>query len=167
MVGIEVLSQLLEDDRFKKVVSIARGALDIESLKLVQIRHENFLNYEAIESILLEADICFYCIGVYQPRVSKGEFWEVTVDYIKALVSKVRLVNKNLAFCLFSAQGASTEEKSMFQFGNAKGRAENYLLQSDIKKIYIFRPGFISPGQKRSIGGLALKFYQAISLLSR
>ena len=58
MVGIEVLSQLLEDGRFEKVVSIARAALDIESPKLVQIRHENFIkNSAASDRVLKQAQL--------------------------------------------------------------------------------------------------------------
>jgi uncharacterized protein YbjT (DUF2867 family) len=56
-------------------------------------------------------------------------------------------VNKELTFCLFSAQGADQTEKSPFRFAKAKGRAEKILLESGVRQKYIFRPGYIKPGR--------------------
>jgi len=160
MVGTEVLHQILDDKRIEKVISINRSHLDIESPKLQQIINDDFMNYQELEGYLIEPDVCFYCLGVYQNKVSKQDFWQVTVNYLCALISTLEKVNPKITFCLFSAQGASPDEKSIFRFGNAKGRAENSLTKSTIRKKYIFRPGFINPGRKSAFSGFALKFYQ-------
>ena len=160
MVGTEVLHHVLEDDRFEKVFTVGRSVLDIESPKLRQVVHKDYMNYSELEEYLAEADICFYCLGVYQSQVQKQEFWKITVDYLEALINELVKINNTIIFCLFSAQGASPDEKSIFLFGNAKGRAEKRLTDSNIESKYIFRPGFINPGRKSAMAGFALKIYQ-------
>jgi len=162
MVGTEVLQQVLEGERIEKVISIGRSQVNIESPKLQQIVHDDFLNYQDIKDYLAESDICFYCLGVYQNRVSKQDFWKITVDYLSALLSDLEKVNPSITFCLFSAQGASQDERSLFRFGNAKGRAEKELTNSTLNKKYIFRPGFINPGRKAAFSGVSLTVYQFV-----
>ena len=90
-------------------------------------------------------DICFYCIGVYQNAVPKDVFIKITYDYLRKTVKAV--ASKSLTFCLFSTQGANP--KSRILFAEWKGKAENALKSSAFKKIYIFRPGYISPRARR------------------
>jgi len=162
MVGTEVLHQLLDDERFETVFSINRSTINIDSPKLQQIIHDDFMNYHKLEGYFVESDMCIYCLGVYQNKVSKQDFWKITVDYLASLVSSLEKVNPAITFCLFSAQGASPDEKSIFRFGNAKGRAEKRLTKSMLKEQYIFRPGWINPGRKSAFSGVALMIYQFI-----
>ena len=108
--------------------------------------HRNFLDFSDLESELADIDVVYYCLGVYQAQASKAQFWEITVDYLDALVRSFERTNKNVRFCLFSAQGASSSGKSPFRFARAKGHAENVLLASELAEKYVFRPGFIKPG---------------------
>lgn len=162
MVGTEALHQTLDDERIEKVISIGRSQVDVASPKLKQIVHDDFLNYQEVKDSLAESDVCFYCLGVYQNQVSKPDFWKITVDYLSALLSDLEKVNPSITFCLFSAQGASPNERSLFRFGNAKGRAEKDLTNSAILKKYIFRPGFINPGRKAAFSGISLTAYQFV-----
>jgi len=86
----------------------------------------------------------------------------ITVNYLDYLLSSLEKVNPGITFCLFSAQGESPGEKSIFHFGNAKGRAEKRLTKSALKKKYIFRPDFINPGRKSAFSGAALIVYQLV-----
>jgi uncharacterized protein YbjT (DUF2867 family) len=148
MVGTEVLHECLVSDQFRQVVTIDRNASGLGDAKLTEIEHKNFHNFSSLESELSDADICFYCLGVYQGQVSKELFWEITVDYLTALIHTLEQVNKEITFCLFSAQGADPSERSLMRFSKAKGRAEKRLSESQIAKSYMFRPGFIMPGRK-------------------
>jgi nucleoside-diphosphate-sugar epimerase len=148
MVGTEALQQCLESDNIKSVLAIGRHTSGIEHRKLKEIEHDNFLDFSSLEQQMSNADVCFYCLGVYQGKVSKKQFWEITVDYLDALVSSLERCSKDITFCLFSAQGADPVGKVPFLFSKAKGRAEDRLLKSEIHKNYIFRPGFINPGRK-------------------
>lgn len=169
MVGTEVLHQCLGRDQIDRVVTIGRRATSFVHPKLVEIEHQNFLDFALLEVELSKADICIYCLGVYQNQVSAETFWEITVDYLSALINALELVNRNLTFCLFSAQGADQTEKSPFRFAKAKGRAEKILLGSSIHQKYVFRPGFIKPGRKSATAGwsgwIAEQFYKLIPVI--
>ena len=89
MVGTEVVHQCLANNDLQKVVAVGRRPLAIEHPKLLDVKHENFLDFSALEEDLADADVCFYCLGVYQNRVSKDKFWVVTVDYLDAFLSSL------------------------------------------------------------------------------
>ena len=159
MVGGEVLAQCLANDEINTVLSIGRRKSGVEHPKLKEIEHSDFLDFTALETELAEVDVCFYCLGVYQAQVSKVQFWEITVDYLEALVRAFERANTNVRFCLFSAQGASTSEKNPIRFAKAKGRAENILLASELAEKYVFRPGFIMPGPESKNATLSAKLF--------
>jgi nucleoside-diphosphate-sugar epimerase len=162
MVGTEVLHQCLDSDQINNVVTIGRRTTGLAHPKLRDIEHQNFLDFSLLEPELLQADICFYCLGVYQNQVEADKFWEITVDYLAALIRSIERVNRDLIFCLFSAQGADPREKSLFRFANAKGRAERILSDSSILRKYAFRPGFINPGRKNAQTGWSGRIAQLI-----
>ena len=81
MVGSQVLKQCLDNDAIRQVVSIGRRQAGIDHPMLKEIIHENFLDFSTLADELQQIDICYYCLGVYQSKVSKEKFWEITVDY--------------------------------------------------------------------------------------
>lgn len=153
MVGTEVLHQCLSADQIRKVLTIGRHATGVDDTKLREVEHQDFLDFSLLEPELSQANICFYCLGVYQNQVPADSFWKITVDYLAALIDTLERANRDLTFCLFSAQGADPSEKSPFRFAKAKGRAERILLDSSILRKYVFRPGFINPGRKSAQAG--------------
>jgi uncharacterized protein YbjT (DUF2867 family) len=160
MVGSEVLNQCLDDDRIALILVIGRRSTGAQHDKVAEIEHGNFLDFSALKSRLSDIDVCIYCLGVYQAQVSKQRFWEITVDYLQALISALEGVNCDVRFCLFSAQGASTSEQSPIRFAKAKGRAENLLLASKLSQKFIFRPGFIMPGPNKKSPSLAERLFR-------
>jgi uncharacterized protein YbjT (DUF2867 family) len=148
MVGTEVLYQCLESDKIERILTIGRKATEVKHPKIKEIEHANFLDYSSLEQEMSNADVCFYCLGVYQGKVSKKQFLEITVDYLDALILTLERSRKDITFCLFSAQGADSTGRVPFLFAKAKGLAEKKLLDSEIHTSYIFRPGFIKPGRK-------------------
>jgi uncharacterized protein YbjT (DUF2867 family) len=150
MVGSEVLAQCLANDRISNVLSLGRRKSGLAHAKLSEVEHDDFLDYALLENRLAHVDVCFFCIGVYQNKVSKDEFGKVTVDYPQALIRTLERVSPAVRFCLFSAKGADSREKSRIRFAHAKGRAENILFASELKEKYVFRPGFILPGPGKS-----------------
>lgn len=162
MVGSEVLKLCLNDDRIASILVVGRRSVEIQHDKITEIELENFLDFSVLEANLSDIDVCIYCLGVYQAQVSKQKFWEITVDYLKALIEVQERANRNIRFCLFSAQGASTSEKSPIRFAKAKGRAENILLASELSEKYIFRPGFIMPGPDRKSPSLGERMFRPV-----
>ena len=162
MVGSEVLRQCLNNNQIESVMTIGRRPTGIAHKKLQEIEHENFLDYSALSEALVDTDIYFYCLGVYQAKVNKNQFWQITVDYLNALLVTLEQVEKDITFCLFSAQGADPNEKSPFLFAKAKGRAEKRLIDSPLKTKYIFRPGYIAPGEKSPKKMASMMFFKPI-----
>ncbi len=144
MVGGEMLKYSLNHSSIKKVYSLTRHELKINSSKLHQIIHSNFNDYSPIEMILNELDAIYYCIGVYTGKVNKKLFYEVTIDFAVNLAKAIKNINPDCAFCYLSGAGADRKEKSRFIFARTKGMAENRLI-SLLSHFYSFRPNFIYP----------------------
>lgn len=157
MVGREVLKLLLKDETVGKIISIGRRNTGTKNEKLVEIVHDNFLDFSALASDLTNIDVCFYCLGVYQNQVSREKFYEITCDYQNALTDVLQDSSPDARFILFSAAGADITEKSRVTFAKAKGRAENLLSQTGFPSKFIFRPGYIHPSGKRKPQGLTYK----------
>jgi hypothetical protein len=69
-------------DQIDKVITIGRHATGVVHPELVEIEHQNFLDFSSMETKLTQADICFYCLGVYQNQVAADVFWQITVGYL-------------------------------------------------------------------------------------
>jgi len=162
MVGSEVLDICLRSAEIEKVISVGRRQTGVVHAKLVEIEHEDFLDFHSIENSLCGLHACLYCLGVYQAQVSKEKFWEITVDYLDALIRSLERSNPEIRFCLFSAQGASTSERSFMRFAKAKGRAENLLLGSKLAEKFILRPGYISPGPNHLNTTISAKIFEPV-----
>lgn len=162
MVGSEVLDLCLSHSDVTQVVTIGRNKTGFSHPKLKEVEHSNFLDFSSLEAELSDADICYYCVGVYQGQVSKSVFWQVTVDYLNALLLNLEKGNPNIRFCLFSSQGANQKESSLMLFANAKGRAEAMLSKSRLRSKYIFRPGYIAPSRVSTVQTLSAKFFYPV-----
>jgi nucleoside-diphosphate-sugar epimerase len=145
MIGNLILQICLKRDDITKVTSITRKPLGFYHPKLVEVIHNDFLDYSKIENDLKNQDICFYCIGVYTGQVPTDEFKKITVAYTEIFANTLRRNNKETSFCFLSGQGADGSEKSKVLFAREKGIAENILLKLEFKSIHIFRPGYIYP----------------------
>lgn len=145
MVGSEVLKFCMGSDSITNVLTVGRRPTGKSHQKIKEIEHENFLDFSALRNELEAVDIIYYCLGVYQNKVSKEDFWKITVDYQVALIRELEKVERDITFCLFGALGADPKERSPALFAKAKGRAERLLMESKLAKKFIFRPGFINP----------------------
>ncbi|WP_419904760.1 NAD-dependent epimerase/dehydratase family protein [Kiloniella sp.] len=162
MVGSEVLQLCLGAPEISQVVTIGRHLTGLTHPKLTEVGHQDFTNFTVVEKVLADADICYYCVGVYQGQVSKELFWQVTVGYLEALLASLEKVNPNIRFCLFSGRSASPSERLPGMYPRAKGRAEVKLNASSLKGKYIFRPGIIAPGKVASKKTISTRLFEPI-----
>ena len=162
MIGNLVLKNCLQNDGVKKVTSITRRPLGIKHQKLIEVIHEDFLDYSKIEEHFKNQDVCFYCIGVYTGQVPTDEFKKITVAYTKAFGETLRRNSNETSFCFLSGQGADISENSNILFAREKGIAENYLISLKFKQTYIFRPGYIYPDVPRKEPNLMYKIMRII-----
>ena len=149
MTGDLILKKCLASKEVSNVIAITRKELSIQHSKLQNVLHTNFLNVEVIETAFENIDICYYCLGVYTGAVPNDLFFEITVDYTKVIVNKLKQKSPAACFIFLSGMGADLTEKSKMPFAKAKGIAENYLLKHNLDKLVIFRPGYIYPIVKR------------------
>ena len=149
MIGNLILKRCLERNDIAKITSITRKPLKMRHHKLVEVVHDDFLDFNKVEEYFKEQDICFYCIGVYTGQVPTNDFKKITVAYTEIFANTLRKNNKETSFCFLSGQGADSSEKSNLLFAKEKGIAENILLKLAFKSTHIFRPGYIYPDVKR------------------
>ena len=110
---------------------------------------DNFLDLSGQEHLFKDVNIAYFCLAVYAGKVSKKEYREITVDYPRVFAGALKSNNPNATFCLFSAAGADSSEKSRMMFARDKGVAENVVLKHGFPESYIFRPAYIYPVEKR------------------
>ena len=149
MIGKLVLEYCLQREDVNKVTSVTRKKTGITHPKLIEVLHENFLDFSSIKEALQHQDTCFFCIGVYTGRVPRDEFRRITVGVTKAFATELKKQSPETGFCFLSGQGADSSEKSKVMFALDKGVAENILIGLNFKQLAIFRPGYIYPVVKR------------------
>ena len=145
MIGNLILEYCLLREDVQKITSITRKSIGINHPKLVEVLHNDFLDYSAIESTFTNQDICFFCIGVYTGAVPRDEFRKITVDFTRAFAECLKKNSPNAGFVFLSGQGADSSEKSKVMFALDKGIAENILIKLQFNQLTIFRPGYIYP----------------------
>jgi hypothetical protein len=162
MIGNLIIQKCLMRDDVAKVTSITRNTLGIYHPKLVEVIHNDFLDFSNVEHYFKGQDVCFYCISVYTGQVSTAEFKKITVAYTEIFANYLRKNNDTMSFCFLSGQGADSSEKSKLLFAREKGIAENILIKQKFKSLHIFRPGYIYPKVARVEPNL---FYKVMRVL--
>ncbi|CAN5691757.1 epimerase [soil metagenome] len=162
MIGGLVLQNCLDRADVSQVTSIVRRSSGFVHPKLIEVIHDDFLNYSSIENHFKNRDVCFFCIGVYTGQVPKDEFVKITVGYTKAFAETLQRFSPDVSFCFLSGDGADQSEKSRILFAREKGKAENILLNLKFKATYIFRPGYIYPVTTRQEPNFSYKVFRVL-----
>ena len=149
MIGNLILNLCLQRADVEKVTSITRKPLKITHPKLVEVLHQDFLNFSNVEKYFENQDICFYCVGVYTGGVSTEDFKKITVDCTQVFASTLLKNSAHISFNFLSGQGADNTERSKILFAKQKGIAENNLIKLNFKSFHSFRPAYIYPITKR------------------
>lgn len=150
--GSGVLHACLKHPAVKKVSVMTRRKLDKKHEKLIEIIHDDFLDYSKIEDKLAGHDACFWCLGVSQSKVRKRkDYHRITYDYTIEAAKVMEKLNPGMTFCFLSGLGTDETQRSRMMWARIKGKAEKDLGRFNFK-LYNFRPGFIHPikGQKSS-----------------
>lgn len=149
MIGGLILQRCLESKQVAQVISVVRRNTGMQHPKLVEVVHSDFMNMAAVADHFDKVDVAFYCIGVYTGQVPDKEFKDITFFYTQTFADILKKKSPGATVCFLSGAGADRTEKSRISFARYKGMAENYLVQKEFKYLYIFRPGYIYPVEKR------------------
>ena len=149
MIGGIVLNHCLQNDDIDKITVVGRRSCGVSSPKLNELILTDFLDYSASANEFSNIDVAYFCLGVYTGAVPDDKFKEITVDYAIAFADAVKEGSPEVIFSFLSGAGADPKEKSRTAFARYKGMAENYLIKKNFRELYIFRPGYIYPVEKR------------------
>lgn len=143
MVGQGVLRECLLDPEVERVLTVVRRATGQRHPKLIELVHENFLDFSSVENQLTGLDACFYCLGVASAGMAEEAYTRVTHDFTIAAAQV--LVRRSPAMTFVFVSGANTDSTSSVMWARVKGKTENALLAMPFKAVYVFRPGVIQP----------------------
>lgn len=167
MIGSLILQHCLQSDEVREVKSIVRRSSGIAHPKLQEIIHTDFTDFSSRASDFRNIDIAYFCIGVYTGSVPDPEFRKITVDFTVSFADVLKDQSPDATFCFLSGQGADRREKSRISFARYKGMAENYLIEKAFPQLYIFRPGYIYPVEKRKEPNFGYSVYRMLYPLLR
>ena len=136
MVGQGVLRECLADPDVTELVSVVRNSTGRTHPKLREIVHANFLDFGALR---LDADACFWCLGVSSTGMGEEDYTKVTHDFTIAAASAMNA--PAMTFVFVSGMGAD----GAAMWARVKKRTEDDLFAMGFKAVYVFRPGFIQP----------------------
>ncbi|WP_298240244.1 NAD-dependent epimerase/dehydratase family protein [uncultured Bradyrhizobium sp.] len=145
MVGQGVLRECLVDAGVDRVLVVGRSPTGVRNAKLVEIIHDNFLDYSAIEAQLTGYDACFFCLGVSSIGMSEERYRQLTYDLTLAAATTLARLNPQMVFTYVTGAGTDSTEQGSRMWARIKGKTENDLLKLPFRAAYMFRPGAIQP----------------------
>jgi uncharacterized protein YbjT (DUF2867 family) len=145
MVGQGVLRECLLDADVETVLAVGRSPTGVQSAKLREIVHDNFLDFSTIESQLAGFDACFFCLGVSSVGMSEERYRHLTYDITLAAATTLSKLNPGMVFVYVTGQGTDSTEQGRRMWARVKGKTENDLLKLPFKAAYMFRPAGIQP----------------------
>jgi uncharacterized protein YbjT (DUF2867 family) len=149
MVGGYALRYALENSAVGSVTSIGRRKLGIPHPKLEEVLYPDFANCSALAGTLSGKDAAVFCLGAYTGAVTDAELRAITVNYPVEFARVLRSSSPGAAFSFLSGSGADPTGRSRMAFARYKGEAENALLATGFPHVYIFRPAYIYPVERR------------------
>jgi uncharacterized protein YbjT (DUF2867 family) len=136
MVGQGVLRECLRDPDVTEVLAVVRSATGQQHPKLREIIHKDFNDFS---TLALDADACFWCLGVSSAGMNEADYTRITHDFTMA-AAKV-LARPTMTFVFVSGSGADGNA----MWARVKRRTEQDLSTLPFRKLYVFRPGLIQP----------------------
>jgi uncharacterized protein YbjT (DUF2867 family) len=145
MVGQGVLRECLLDPDVERVTAVVRAASGQTHDKLVEVVHDDFMDYGKIATDLDGHDACLFCLGVSSAGMNEADYTRVTYDLTLAAAQALVRLRPAMTFIYVSGAGTDSTEKGRSMWARVKGRTENALLALPFAHAYMFRPGFIQP----------------------
>ena len=148
LIGAEVVRQAISDDNISEIILLVRNQPEQQHPKITVAFHTDFSDYSNVQSYFAKAGAIIWCLGISQTQVSRKQYEIITYEYLNACAKFCMLVNPAIRFVFVSGNGADRTERSRILFSRIKGKAENSLLQSGLKNIFIARPDAVNPRHK-------------------
>lgn len=163
LVGKELLQQLLENDKYGKVISLVRREVSLKHPKLQQI----VVNFDKLDEVAsqLKADEYYCCLGTTLKKAGSKENF-AKVDYLYPVnLASIAEKNKVKKYLLISA--LSADKNSMIFYNKVKAEVEEEISKKNIESIFIFRPSILLGEREEERLGekIIIKLYKPLSFL--
>jgi uncharacterized protein YbjT (DUF2867 family) len=141
LVGNEILTQLLLDRDFDKVIVLVRQPLPFTHPKLEE-RVVDFQNPSEFELAMQGGEIIFSAVGTTQKKV-KGDAaaYRKVDEWIPTKAAEFGAKWGAKSFLLVSAIGADAQSKNFYL--KLKGEVETQIKKSGIPLIFVFQPSLL------------------------
>jgi uncharacterized protein YbjT (DUF2867 family) len=168
LVGSCLVSRLLEDDRFGKVVIFTRRSSGLEHEKLA----EHIVDFDGLERYqdLVKGDVLFSALGT-TIKTAGSKDAQYLVDYTYQF-GFARAASKNRVPCYVLISSAHASPKSRSFYSRIKGELEQEIRLLDFKQLHILKPSLLEgeragnrPGER--FGGMLLHFLNRLGLFKR
>jgi uncharacterized protein YbjT (DUF2867 family) len=168
MVGQGVLRECLIDPGVTSVLAIGRSPTGQRDAKLVELVHDNFTDYSAIEPQLTGYDACFFCLGVSSIGMDEARYRYLTYDVTMAAAATLARLNPGMVFTYVTGRSTDSTERGSQMWARVKGKTENDLLRLPFRAAYMFRPAGIQPlhGVRSKTGWVQAIYVVTAPLLS-
>ena len=150
LVGGEVLRAALAQTRVTEVVALGRRPTGLGDSKLREIEIADFLDLTAARDAVAGAGLCCHCLATYIHRVGRAAYRRITIDYLANLIAELERGAPEAALVTFTTEGTRQDGGSWVRTLNVKGEAERLVLEANLPRRYVLRPGYIHPTRPRA-----------------
>lgn len=106
--------------------------------------------------------VATYCLGAHTGAEPNFELRKITVDYTTELARVFHASSPGAASSFLSESGADQTEGSPILLARFKGEAENSLLATGFRRVYIFRPTRITPVESREEANFSYRLLRGV-----
>jgi uncharacterized protein YbjT (DUF2867 family) len=146
LVGSSLLTQLLENPAYDKVMTVVRKPLPVQHPKLKML----IGGYSSLPDVKpqLRADEIFIALGTTKKKTpDQKEYYQIDHDY-PVLAASIAKDNGSRAVLLVSAIDANANSKIFYV--RTKGQVEADIIALGFEQTYIFRPSMLVGDRKES-----------------
>lgn len=140
LTGSLVLTELLSDNRYDRILLFSRSACGIQHPKI----EEHIVDVLNLEEAAphFRADEVYCCIGTTKKKTPDKDLYRKIDFGIPASAARIASQNGVKSFAVVSAIGA--DSKSSIAYNRIKGDMEQAVFDANIEHTYILRPSIIS-----------------------
>jgi uncharacterized protein YbjT (DUF2867 family) len=163
LIGSQLLSLILEDDRYQQVKVLTRSSLNSDHPKMQNV----VIDFDRLPTYAdqMKADDVFCCLGTTMRKAkSRDAFRKVDFTYPLELAKLTRQQGTH-QYLLVSALGAN--KRSTIFYNRVKGEVEEAIGQLGFETFHIFRPSLLLGPRKETRSGedAAKWFYKVFGFL--
>jgi len=145
MIGKGVLLECLDNPTITSILLVNRTPINIKHPKLTEIICADWLQLSDIEKSLTGYDACYFCLGATVSTLSEASFRHTSITLSLHFIKTILNLNPNMTLCTVTGMGVDGSKPTKNMWMGIKGEQEQALVQLNLNKLYIFRPGYIQP----------------------